>query len=69
MKTLMMSMILSVAFLSAGAIAGADRATLHHAATVQAKAGNVTVINKNGAWPLAGHVSVAPCNLRRCIGV
>ena len=69
MKTLTISMILSVAFLSAGAIAGAERTAPQHAASVSVKAGNVTVVNKNRAWPPAGHISVEPCSLRRCIGV
>ena len=69
MKTLTMTMILSVMFLSAGAIAGASRSTPGQLATASANAANVTVISKNQAWPLAGRISVEPCNFRRCIGV
>lgn len=69
MKTLTMSMILSVMFLSAGAFAGSNHAVIQHAAVAPAQLEHVTVINKNGAWPPAGQISVEPCNLRRCIGV
>lgn len=69
MKALISSMILSLMFLSAGAIAGADRGVNRQASAVLAKPGNVTEVSKNRAWPLAGSISVEPCTLRRCIGV
>lgn len=69
MKTLIASMILSVIFLSAGTILGAELRAGRLAATAVAKPGNVTIVNKNQAWPLAGRISVEPCNQRRCIGI
>ena len=66
MKTLTASMILSVMFLSAGAFAGSSRTVM---APVLTKIDNVTVINKNQAWPLPGNISVEPCNQRRCIDI
>lgn len=69
MKTLIMSMILSVMFLSAGAFAGARHEGSGQLGAALSKPGNVTVVSKNQAWPLAGWISVEPCNLRRCIGV
>jgi hypothetical protein len=66
MKTLTTSIILSVMFLSAGAFAGSS----HNAPVwLVPKAENVTVIMKNQAWPVAGQISVDPCNLSRCIGI
>lgn len=66
MKTLTTSLILSVMFLSAGAFAGASRTVT---ATVVANPANITVIEKNQAWPLAGQISVEPCSANRCIDV
>lgn len=73
MKTLTTSIILSVMFLSAGAFAGASHTT-HRTAPVtataaEAKPENVTVVGKTSVWPLAGHVSVEPCKLRRCVEI
>lgn len=66
MKTLTTSLFLSVLFLSAGAFAGAS----HKApATQVADPANITVIEKNGSWPLPGHISVEPCSGNRCIEV
>ncbi len=69
MKTLITSLILSVLFLSAGAIAGAEHVRKTQADTAMATPRNVTILSKNQAWPLAGRISVEPCNLRRCIGI
>ena len=66
MKTLTASMILSVMFLSAGAFAGSSHTSIRPALT---KLVNVTVVTKNQGWPLAGHISVDPCNQRRCIDI
>lgn len=66
MKTLTASMLLSVMFLSAGAFAGSG--TTPNFATA-AKPENVTVIEKNQSWPLAGRISVEPCNIRRCVEI
>ena len=66
MKTLTTSLILSVMFLSAGAFAGAS----HNApAKIVAEPANITVIEKNQAWPLPGRISVDPCSCNRCIDV
>jgi len=66
MKTLTASLILSIMFLSAGAFAGnSQRASL----TIMPKPENVTVILKNQSWPLAGRISVDPCNQQRCIDI
>lgn len=70
MKTLTTTMLLSVMFLSAGAFAGGSNKQLvvaHPEASVKIE--NVTVILKNQAWPLAGQISVDPCNVRRCIDI
>lgn len=64
MKTLTMSTILSVMFLSAGAFAGGG----HDAPRITSASGaNITVVHKTSAWPPAGQISVEPCRLRRCI--
>jgi hypothetical protein len=66
MKTLTASLILSVMFLSAGAFAGG---TYQPGTPAAPKIENVTVIIKNGVWPLAGQVSVEPCAVNRCIDI
>ncbi len=66
MKTLSTSLILSVMFLSAGAFAGASHSV---PASVVANSTNITIIEKNQAWPLPGHISVDPCNATRCIDI
>lgn len=70
MKTLATSMLLSVLFLSAGALAGGNR----HNPAPQAAAvkntpafTNVTTVGKNRVWPPAGQISMEPCSIRRCI--
>lgn len=68
MKTLTTTMILSVMFLSAGAFAGNKHLVVAQPQT-SAKIENVTVIMKNGVWPIAGQISVDPCNVRRCIDI
>ena len=71
MKTLTTTIILSVMFLSAGAFAGGNSkplsATKPQAAVTDVS--NVTVVRKNGAWPIAGQISVDPCSLTRCIDI
>jgi hypothetical protein len=51
-------------FLSAGAFAGNDTPS-----TLVAKSQitNVTVISKNGQWPVKGQISFDACSLRRCM--
>jgi hypothetical protein len=66
MKTLTMTAILSIMFLSAGAFAG-DSHTL--ISTAPARVENITVMVKNQAWPAAGRISVEPCKLNRCIDI
>ena len=66
MKTLTTSLILSILFLSAGAFAGAEQQVT---AEYVADPANVTVIEKNQAWPLPGRISVEPCSYQRCIDV
>ena len=65
MKTLTTSIILSVMFLSAGAVAG-SRNDAHIVTAPAANPANVTVITKNAAWPPVGQISVEPCSLARC---
>jgi hypothetical protein len=60
MKTLTLSATLAVMFLSAGAFAGAERAT---PALVKA---NVTIIHKNSIWPLKGLITTEVCAVTRC---
>jgi len=66
MKTLTMTALLSVMFLSAGAFAGDSRTPI---AAAPAQAENVTVIVKNQAWPSAGKISVDPCRFNRCVDI
>lgn len=69
MKTLTTSLILSVMFLSAGAFAGASSKAPAPAVAEAAEPTNITVIEKNQAWPLPGRISVEPCSASRCIDV
>ena len=66
MQALTTTLILSIMFLSAGAFAGASHSV---PATTVAAPANITVIEKNQAWPLAGQISVEPCSYKRCIDV
>jgi hypothetical protein len=69
MKTLATTMLLSVMFLSAGAFAGNSSKPVVALQADAAKVENVTVILKNQAWPIAGQISMDPCNVRRCIDI
>ncbi len=69
MKTLTTTILLSVMFLSAGAFAGGNNTYLVVAHPQGAKVENITVILKNQSWPLAGQISVDPCNVSRCIDI
>jgi hypothetical protein len=62
MKTLIATATLTVMFLSAGAFAGNDTTT-----ATQSRISNVTVIAKNGQWPVKGQTSFDPCSVRRCL--
>lgn len=66
MKTLTATAILSIAFLSAGAFAGANDAP---EASVSSSAENMTIVIKNQAWPPVGQITVDPCSLSRCIDI
>ncbi len=60
LKTMTLSAALAVAFLSAGAFAGANTSPM----IVNA---NVTVIHKNSAWPVKGQITSNACALTRCV--
>lgn len=68
MKTLTTTMILSVMFLSAGAFAGSN-GKLPALTLASPPFENVTIVQKNQAWPPAGMISVEPCSIRRCIDI
>lgn len=64
-KTISLSAVLAVGFLTAGAFAGAnDQATSTLAAAT--KSNNVTVIYKNSTWPLSGQITTEACKANRC---
>jgi hypothetical protein len=62
MKTLIATALVAAALLSAGAFANwiATNPTLFT---------NVTVIEKNQAWPLRTQMTVEPCKLTRCYDI
>ena len=64
MKTLIATTTLTIMFLSAGAFAGNDTQT---APAAKSQIINVTVISKNGQWPVKGQISFDACKLRRCL--
>ena len=64
MKTLIATATLTIMFLSAGAFAGNDTQT---APMAKSQIMNVTVISKNGQWPVKGQISFDACSLRRCL--
>jgi hypothetical protein len=64
MKTLIATATLTIMFLSAGAFAGNDTRT---APVAKSQITNVTVIAKNGQWPVKGQISFDACSLRRCL--
>lgn len=68
MKTLIATAGLTIMFLSAGAFAGNDSGTGPAMVTIT-KSKNVTVIDKNAAWPLPGRITVDPCAANRCIDI
>jgi hypothetical protein len=66
MKTLIATAGLTIMFLSAGAFAGSN----DKAATIVAPQNtNITVIEKNAAWPKPAAAKFDPCSLSRCIDV
>ena len=64
MKTLLATATLTIMFLSAGAFAGNDTQT---AQVAKFQITNVTVIAKNGQWPVKGQISLDACSVRRCL--
>ena len=64
MKTLIATATLTIMFLSAGAFAGNDTSSTLVAKTQNI---NVTVISKNGQWPVKGQISFDACSVRRCL--
>ena len=65
MKTALLTTVLTIAFLSAGAFANVK---IEPARTGTA-AGNITVIAKNQAWPVKGRIASDSCTLVRCIDI
>ena len=61
MKTALATTALTVMFLSVGAFAGNGHRTV--APTVTA---NMTVIEKNQAFPVLGPITVEPCQIEDC---
>jgi hypothetical protein len=64
MKTLIATATLTIMFLSAGAFAGND---IQMAGLAKSQISNVTVIAKNGQWPVKGQTSLDACSVRRCL--
>jgi hypothetical protein len=64
MKTLIATATLTIMFLSAGAFAGNDAQMANIA---KSQITNVTVITKNGQWPVKGQISFDACSIRRCL--
>ena len=64
MKTLIATATLTIMFLSAGAFDGNDA---QMATVAKSQISNVTVITKNGQWPVKGQISFDACSLRRCL--
>jgi hypothetical protein len=59
MKTAISIIILTAAFLSAGAFAQNEIPT-------QIKKQNVTIVFKNQAWPIKGQITIDACAVNRC---
>jgi hypothetical protein len=64
MKTALATATLTIMFLSAGAFAGIETKT---APVAMSPVTNVTVIAKNGQWPVKGQYSLDACSVRRCL--
>ena len=64
MKTVLATATLTIMFLSAGAFAGND---IQKAPMAKSQGTNVTVIAKNGQWPVKGQISLDACSVRRCL--
>ena len=66
MFTKIATLTLAVAFLSAGAFAGARDLTAGSSVT---KTVNMTVVSKNQSWPVRGQVTVETCKLNACLDI
>ena len=66
MKTSLATAALTIMFLSAGAFAGGKPGNPLQVAPTPA---NVTVIEKNSAWPVPVRNQTDPCSFTRCIDV
>lgn len=64
MKTLIATAVLTIVFLSAGAFAGNNHRLAQTAASFMGA--NVTVIEKNQAFPVIGPLVVVPCQTEDC---
>ena len=64
MKTLIATATLTIMFLSAGAFAGND---IQMATVAKSRISNMTVVIKNGQWPVKGQTSLDACSVRRCL--
>ena len=64
-KTLSLSAVLAVGFLSAGAFAGSnDTHSTLNVSNITSQ--NETVIYKNSTWPLASQITTEACKISRC---
>jgi hypothetical protein len=65
MKTKLATVLLSVAFLSAGAFANGKLPlpAIHHSTQ------NQTVVVKNQFWPIKEMMTVEPCQVARCVSI
>ena len=66
MFTKIATLTLAVAFLSAGAFAGARDLT---AGSTITKTVNMTVVSKNQNWPVRGLVTIDTCKLNACLDI
>ena len=64
MKTIIATAALTVMFLSAGAFAGNNHRVVLSAGSLMGS--NVTVIEKNQAFPVLGKLVVTPCQTEDC---
>ena len=64
MKTIIATAALAVVFLSAGAFAGNNHRVVLSAGSEQSS--NVTVIEKNQAFPVLGPIIVQACQIEDC---
>ena len=65
-KTLSLSAVLAVAFLSAGAFASSNDQNGPAANVSSVTSKNITNIYKNSTWPLQGQITTEACKISRC---